>query len=410
MRKVYLRKSKTSLSSAGLCRLITCLVLAAVPAIALAQAGQLDSSFGSNGIFSSNFNNSSPVFATSVALQSDGKIVVGGEAGNFGILVRLNSNGTVDTSFASGGVFSIRYRDVQNVTVGVAIQADQKILAVGTGLPQDGQLIRLNPDGTFDTSFGNGGSVSLTLTPAQLALQADGKIVVGGAIEGQATRVMARFTSEGQLDTTFGSGGTAPLADGAGAIALQADGKILVGGGSLSRYKTDGSLDTIFGIGGQVADLAGAAAVAVQSNGQIVSAGTIASGLSLSGNTTGFGLTEIFPTGFPTFLFGTHGGAITPFPNFPSSGASSMVIQTNTFIVAAGSASTDFQNSSFALARYAPVGQLDSSFGTGGRVTTNFGNNTTANIGAIALQSDGKIVAVGQASSNGLVVARYLGN
>jgi uncharacterized delta-60 repeat protein len=407
--KFYPRNFLMNRSRSALCRVAICLLFAAAPTIVLAQAGQLDLSFGSNGIFSSSFNNSSPAFATSAALQSDGKIVVGGEAGNPGIVVRLNSNGTLDTSFASGGVFSIRYRDVQNVTTGVAIQADGRILAVGTGLPSGGQLIRLNANGSFDTSFGNNGSVFLSLTPAALALQPDGKIIVDGAIDGQQTRVMMRYTSAGQVDTTFG-GGSVPLIAGAGSIGLQSDGKVLVGSGSLSRYNTDGSLDTNFGIRGQVADLTGPSAVALQSNGLIVTAGTITSSLSLSGNDTGFGLTEVFPTGFPVFLFGSHGGAITPFPNFPSSGASSMVIQPNQFIIAVGSASTNAENSSFALARYTPSGQLDNGFGTGGRVTTNFGNNTSASIGAIALQSDGKIVAVGQASSNGLVVARYLGN
>ena len=408
MSKFYPCKSIVNLSCAVLCRLVMCLALAATPSMALAQAGQLDTSFGNSGIFASNFINSSPVFGTSVALQSNGKIVVGGEAGNPGIVVRLNSNGTLDTSFASGGVFSIRYRDVQNFTVGVAIQTDGKILAVGTGLPSGGQLIRLNADGSFDASFGNGGSVGLAVTASALALQSDGKIIVDGAIEGQLTRVLLRYTSEGQVDTSFGMSGSAPLIAGAGAIALQSDGKILVGAGSLSRYNTDGSLDTTFGIGGQVADLAGPSAVALQSNGLIVSAGTITSSLSLSGNSTGFGLTEVFPTGFPVFLFGSHGGAITPFPNFPSSGASSMVIQPNQLIVAAGTASANATNSSFALARYAPTGQLDNNFGAGGRVTTSFGNNTAASISAIALQSDGKIVAVGTAGGD-LVVARYLG-
>lgn len=85
-----------------------------------------------------------------------------------------------------------------------------------------------------------------------------------------------------------------------------------------------------------------------------------------------------------------------------------MVIQPNQLIVAAGTASTSASNSSFALARYAPTGQLDNSFGTGGRVTTSFGNNTAASISAIFLQSDGKIVAAGTAGSN-FAVARYLG-
>ena len=374
---------------------------------ALASAGQLDPNFGTNGIFSSTFNTSG-VFATCVALQSDGKIIVGGEAGNPGIVVRLNTNGTIDTSFGTNGVVSIRYRDVQNFTVAVAVQSDGKILAVGTGLPQGGQLVRLNSDGSLDTSFGNGGSVGLAQTAAGLLLQPDGNILVDGAIAGQSTRVIQRFTTTGQPDSTFGTGGTASLVAGAGLMALQSDGKILVASGTLSRYNTNGSIDHIFGVQGQVADLTGPAVVAVQSNGLIVIAGSEVSGLSQPTNATGFGLSEVMPaTGFPVFLFGTHGGTVTPFPGFANAGVASIAIQSNSFIVAGGQAAVTPQNSAFALARYAPTGQLDSSFGIGGLVTTSFGN-TTANIAAIVLQSDGKIVAVGAAGTN-FVVARYLG-
>lgn len=411
MSRFYADTFAAKLSATGFGRLMTCLVVTTASTVAMAQAGKLDSSFGNNGIFASNFSNSSPVFATSVALQSDGKIIVGGEAGNPGIVVRLNSNGTLDTSFGSAGVFSIRFRDVENFTVGVAVQPDGKILAVGTGLPQGGQLIRLNSNGSFDTTFGNSGSVGLELTPTALALQPDGNILVAGNIEGQSTRVMMRFTSTGLVDNSFGIGGSAPLVSDASAIALQSDGKILVGGAPqlLSRYKTNGSIDAVFGIQGQVSDLAGAAGVGVQSNGQIVTAGSITSSLSLSGNGTGFGLTGYFTTGFPVFLFGTHGGAITPFPNFLTSTASSMVIQPNNFIVAAGQAAENAESSAFALARYIPNGLLDNTFGTGGLVTTTFGSGTTASIAGLALQSDGKIVAAGQASNGGFVVARYLG-
>jgi len=381
-------------------------VLALAPVLGFAQAGQLDRGFGSNGIFSSTFNQTSSVFATCLALQSDGKIIVGGEAGNPGIVVRLNTNGTIDTSFGSAGVVSIRYRDVENFTVGVAVQSDGKILAVGTGLPNAGQLVRLNSDGSLDTSFGNGGSVVLTQTAAGLLLQPDGNILVDGSIEGQATRVIQRFTTTGLPDSSFGHGGIAPLSAGAGLMALQSDGKILVASDTLSRYNSNGSIDHTFGVQGQVADLTGPAAVAVQSSGLIVTAGTEVSGLMQPTNSTGFGLSEVFPTGFPVFLFGTHGGTVTGFPGFPSAGATTIAIQSNTSIVTAGQAAVTPLNSAFALARYLPTGQLDGSFGPGGLVTTSFGN-TAANIAAIVLQSDGKIVAVGAAGPN-FVVARYL--
>lgn len=414
-----LSKSSINLSAAILGRVAASLILAALPALAVAQSGQLDTSFGTNGIFASTFNNSSPVFGTAVALQADGKIIVGGEAGNPGIILRLNSNGTVDTTFGSAGVVSIRFRDVENFTVAVAVQSDGKILAAGTGLPEGGQLIRLNTDGSMDTSFGSNGSVFLSSTPAALALQPDGKILISGATSNGETRVLIRYTTTGQIDTTFGNGGMTPMFANVAAIALQTDGKILVGSGStlgftgapgsLSRFNSDGSTDIFFGGEGEVADLVGPAAVGVQSNGQIITAGTVTTALSLSGNSTGFGVTGSFPSGFPNLLFGTRGLAVTSFPNLTMTGASSLAIQPNNFIVAAGSAGTSASSSEFALARYVPTGQLDNSFGTGGLVTTSFGNGT-ASIAAIVLQSDGKIVAVGQASNGGLVVARYLGH
>ena len=405
---------------AGLSRALAAVIIAALPLVAGAQAGQLDTSFGTNGIFANNFGQTSLIFATSVALQSNGQIIVGGEAGNPGIIVRLNANGTIDTSFGANGVVSVRFRDIDNFTVGVAVQTDGKIVVAGTGVPGGGQLLRLNTDGSMDTSFGNNGSIFLNASPTVLLLQPDGKIIISGAVGSNGQRVLMRYTTAGQIDTGFGSGGSAPMVSNVLAAALQPDGKILVGSGpffvpatssgTLVRYNADGSIDTIFGVQGQVSDLVGPAGIGVQSNGQIVTAGTVTSGVSLSGDTTGFGLTSYFPaTGFPIFLFGTHGGAITPFPNLPMTGASSLAIQTNNFIVAAGTAGTSPSSSEFGLARYAPNGQLDNSFGTGGLVTTSFGNGT-ASIAAIVLQGDGKIVAVGQASNSGLVVARYLGH
>jgi uncharacterized delta-60 repeat protein len=418
MSKFQPGKSLFTLTPTGLVRLFTWAALVLAGTLAFAQAGQLDPNFGNNGIFATTFNGQAPVFGTSIALQADGKLIVGGEAGNPGVVLRLNTNGTLDTTFASHGVFSIRFSDVQNITIGVAVQPTQKILAVGTGLPGRGQLIRLNSDGSQDTTFGNGGAVVLQVTPRVLAVQPDGKIIItGGGGNGGPVLSMTRYTADGQVDTTFGSGGTAPLIGGDGSVAFQSDGKILVGSGtgdfffgqtpgSLVRYKTDGSLDSVFGINGQVAALSGAAALAVVSNGQIVTGGATTSSASLSGLVVGFGLTEFFPTGTLTFLFGTHGGSIAPFQGFATAVISSLALQPNSFIVAGGTAGSA-PVSVFALARYLPTGQLDTSFGTGGKVTTSFGN-TTSSISAIALQSDGKIVAVGTAGGD-LVVARYLG-
>jgi uncharacterized delta-60 repeat protein len=392
--------------------LLASVVLAATTNVAFAQAGQLDKTFANNGIFSSSFNQLI-AFATSVALQSDGKILVGGEVGNFGAVVRFNTNGTIDTTFGSAGMFTIRFRDVDNFVVGLGIQSSGKIVVSGTGLPGGGQIVRLNTNGSIDTTFGNNGSVVPSITPEAMILQPDDKILLGGAASGSAERDLQRFTADGHLDTSFGTGGAAPLF-GLSAIALQSDGKILVttgsGGfgaaGTLARYHSDGSLDTVFGISGQLATLA-SPAILVQPNGHIVTGGSVTSSLSLQGNPSGFGLGRFFASGTIEFLFGTHGGVVTQFPNAQAAGISSLVLQPNGDIVAAGSAGTTTQ--SFALARYITTGQLDSGFGNGGLVTTSFGTGNGASISAMVLQSDAKIVVAGAVGNGTLVVARYLG-
>lgn len=380
-------------------------MLAAASTIAVAQAGHLDPTFAHNGIFTDTFSGGTNT-ATVVALQSDGKILVGGEIGNLGGVIRLNTNGTVDTSFGSAGIVTIRFRDVQNIATGIAVQTDGRILVGGTGLPGGGQLVRLNTNGGLDTTFGRGGSVFIFPgNPGQIVVQPDGRIVLGEAAFGVTQ--LQRFDSDGQLDTSFGSGGTAPLIS-AGAIALQSDGKFVISSLPVARYNSNGGLDTTFGIMGQVPALPNAvSATAVQTNGQIVTAGSVTSSISLGGNSTGFGLMRFASNGLPDFFFGTRGGVITSFPGSPQAGANALAIQSNGDLVAAGSAGTAHA-SSFALARYLSQGQLDTTFGTGGRVTTSFGSGTVASISAITLQIDGKIVAVGSVNNGNFTVARYL--
>jgi uncharacterized delta-60 repeat protein len=396
---------KSTINLAGLCRVLTYVILAATSTIAVAQAGHLDPTFGQNGIFTDSFSGGTNA-ATVVALQSDGKILVGGEIGNLGGVIRLNTNGTVDTSFGSAGIVTIRFRDVQNIATGIAVQTDGKILVGGTGLPGGGQLVRLNTNGSLDTTFNSGGSVFIFPgNPGPIIVQPDGRIVLSEAAFEVAQ--LQRFDSNGQLDTSFGSSGTAPLIS-AGAIALQSDGKFVISSQQVARYNSNGSLDTTFGILGQAPALPNAVfGTAVQTNEQIVTAGNVTSSISLGGNSSGFGLMRFSSNGLPDIFFGSHGGVITSFPASPQAGANALAIQSNGALVAAGSAGTT-NASSFALARYLSQGQLDTTFGTGGRVTTNFGSGTVASISAIALQVDGKIVAVGSVNNSNFTVARYL--
>jgi uncharacterized delta-60 repeat protein len=412
---INLKKFAGNFRSTRLSPLVVCAALVSASTLTLAQAGHLDKTFATGGIFGFQLTteNGSNCIARAVALQSDGKIVAAGQLGDRSGLIRLNPDGKLDSTFGNGGVVVTKIgADIEQVFGGLAIQSDGKIVAVATGVPQGEQIARFNTDGSLDTTFGNAGIANLPLNGAVMALQPDGKIIVAGQGPATSSTSLARLTSNGQVDSTFGSGGMAPLQTfGPDAIALQADGKILVASGSLlARYNTNGSVDKTFGISGQVASVASASALAVQSNGKILVVGTDTSKVSESGNSTGFGLVRFNSDGSIDTTFGTHGGAITGFPKETATNAFAVALQPNGDIVAAGQAGNNAPVvEAFALARYVSSGELDSTFGNGGRVTTSFGLAADAFITSIVLQSDGKIVVAGANGGTSLEVARYLG-
>ncbi|MCI0529632.1 MAG: hypothetical protein L0Y56_19490, partial [Nitrospira sp.] len=197
----------------------------------------------------------------------------------------------------------------------------------------------------------------------------------------------------GDLDPTFGTGGKAITdfggSDQASAIALQANGKIVVAGSSeidgfldfaLARYNTDGSLDTSFGTAGKVTtdfggSNGGAFAVALQQDGRIVAAGRT---FIFFGLTSDFALARYNTDGSLDTSFGTAGKVTTDFGG-NNDGVFAVALQADGKIVAVGSSQIGIMNSDFALARYNPDGSLDSSFGSGGMVTTDFGGDEYTN-------------------------------
>jgi uncharacterized delta-60 repeat protein len=425
----------------GLTVLAFCFLLAS-PAVVQAQAGALDGSFGSAGLFTTGFRQADATMDNAMAIQSDGKIVIAGTSPG-GELARLNTNGTLDTSFGKGGFVTSSFGGAFGPVVAIAIQPDGKILASVAGFIS-GAVGRFNTNGSVDSTFGSGGFAvsklidSVPATGSAFALQPDGKILVAGR------GVLGRYTSDGVLDTGFGTAGIAPLIGSASAIAVQADGKILVTTGlgaptllsasplppsaiasTLARYNTDGSLDAAFGIAGQAACAAAANSIAIQSDGKIMVAGTITSHLQVTGGVTvnqaGFGLVRYTSIGRIDTSFGKAGGVTTGFgPNFPKGAAFALAIQPNGEIVVAGTAGSingvGLLVSSFALARYMSNGSLDSTFGAKGTLTTALGAGNNSFVSSLALQSDGKIVAAGNfappASGNYLnnfAVVRYLG-
>ncbi|MBI3456793.1 MAG: hypothetical protein HY002_13540 [Candidatus Rokubacteria bacterium] len=211
----------------------------------------------------------------------------------------------------------------------------------------------------------------------------------------------------GDLDPTFGTGGKVTTdfggTDSARALALQPDGKIVVAGFTefsgqdfaLARYNPDGTLDLGFGSGGKVTtdfgpgDVAGQG-LALQPDGKIVVAGRTGAA---------FALARYQPNGTLDASFGT-GGKVTS----PAGAGWAVALQADGKIVVAGGA-----GGGFALARYNPDGTLDASFGSGGTVTTSFGFASQQSFG-VAIQADGKIVAVGQALAPccvAMALARY---
>ena len=204
--------------------------------VRLNSNGSLDNPLGLN----SNLQNT----VNSIALQTDGKIIAGG---NFFVIgstplqknvARLNANGTLDTSFAGNG-------GADNDVYAVAVQPNGKILIGGSftnfnGTPQN-QIVRLNVDGSFDTSF----TASITGSSGvwTTKLQPDGKILLGGFIgfvNGVNRRGIARLNADGSLDSFYPTGGAGGANNLVRAVALQTDGKVLIGGdftlvGSVSR-------------------------------------------------------------------------------------------------------------------------------------------------------------------------------
>ena len=326
--------------------------------------------------------------AFAAALQTDGKIVVVGftsDDGNINdfALARFNSNGSLDSSFGTGGKVITDFFGGNDTALAVAIQQDGKIVVSGSASINVGTpiiaLARYNTDGSLDVSFATGGKLVTNITnfadrSFAIGLQPDGKIVVAGfsfdPISSALSFALVRYNSNGSLDATFGMNGIVTtafpsvLSSQARCLALQTDGKIVVGGSGINfdgntqsivvaRYNANGTLDGSFGNGGAdarvIANNIEARDIAIQQNGKIVAA--------LGSN---FAIT-----------------------------------------------------SDFTLIRYNPNGSLDATFGSGGVVTTDFSNNMDVSSG-VAIQADGKILAAGvtiDGNSNGQFgLARYEGD
>ena len=345
---------------------------------AAAQAGSLDTSFGTAGTTLVNFSYIVPA-PDGMVVQSDGKIV--SIAGGFSAghkLVRLNTGGSLDPTFGGDGSVEFYWALVANgsTTYGkaydIAIQnigGQERIVVAGSGNLLSGrkvvgglQVQRFMPDGSVDSSFGNNGlivhNVGYALT---LSIQADGKILTVGD-----SGKLVRLNVDGSLDTSFGSGGVVSSGYGR-AIEVDASGGILVGGVksvgngnnsrnvmSVKRFLANGAVDTSFGANGTAtADFGGSSSVWEV---QIDLAGNIVAGGNANSS---FAVARFSSTGQPDLSFNGTGRSVGP-----AGAGRGMALQSDGKPVITGQSNDDFR-----LARFNIDGSLDTSFGTGGVVT-----------------------------------------
>jgi serralysin len=238
--------------------------------------GTLDTSFAGDGMLTTDFGSGKGESGHSVVIQADGRIVVAGDAYN-GIdsdfaLARYNTDGTMDTSFDGDGKVTTDFGSSE-FGYSVAIQSDGKILVAGYVFDSSSTsatnfaLARYNTDGTLDTSFDGDGKVTTDFGSSEfgysVAIQSDGKILVAGI--GNGGIALARYNSNGSLDTSFDGDGKVVVnlgknggSSGARDFCVQTNNKIVVAGYTvdingnqrdfaLARFNADGSLDTSFG-------------------------------------------------------------------------------------------------------------------------------------------------------------------
>ncbi len=339
--------------------------------------GSLDSSFGNNGVvtssFNSSFNGPGPV---GLALQSDGKMVVVGTKHISSTLdtialARYTITGSIDSTFGQGGVVTTTIDNSPGLFIAVAIQSDGKIVIGGTSYQASQEnftLVRYTITGTLDNTFGSNGVVTTSIIGRYtlgygVVIQSNGKIVIAGSsgvtnVVNSGTFALARYTIAGSLDSTFGNGGvvTTPIGSHASgdAVVVQPDDKILIVGSSgdlniststfaLARYNPDGSLDNGFGNSGVVTTSVNGYGdgngVALQPDGKIVVVGSDSS-------PPAFALVRYNSDGSPDNSFGNGGVVTTSIAN--GDVLWTPAIQPDNKIVAVGGGFSD----GYALARY----------------------------------------------------------
>jgi uncharacterized delta-60 repeat protein len=331
--------------------------------------GLPDTSFGMQGRVSFGFG--AKETARAVAIQPDGKIVAAGTSGidsapNF-MLARFNPDGSPDSTFGFLGHSVVDFGGGEDYGLAVSLSPDDKIVMAGythTGLNRDTTIsvVRFNSNGSLDNTFDQDGKVSYQIVVGKInsanavVVQSDRKIIVAGKANDDFA--LMRLNEDGSLDTSFGASGKVVTdiggLDSIMGLVLGNDGALIAAGShddgadsnfALARYTASGLLDTGFGAGGlAVVDFGGddiAYAVDLRSDGAIVAAGC-------SGAV--FAVAQLQPNGALDPAFNTTGKATTDFVGSDECATDVRFYGSNRILTAGYQ--TVFGNSNMALARF----------------------------------------------------------
>ncbi|HEY5095265.1 MAG TPA: delta-60 repeat domain-containing protein [Candidatus Eremiobacteraceae bacterium] len=410
----------------GIMRVCVTAFFIVAPSVAAAAPGSLDPTFGQGGFV---LFPHAAYAAVDVKIQANGRILVSGDMpgtanaiGGFSV-VRLLANGRSDNQFGNAGLAAAPFNSGVNDANSMAIQPDGKIVAAGVtdqdlpSHPRAMAIARFAQNGSLDPHFGSGGTEQLivdgsTNSSAYVALLLpNGKILIGGGATfptGQIG-VVVRLNPNGTVDPTFGDSGVAKTGGAflVTGIGLQQDGKIVaLSGNTAIRFLKNGTIDPQRARGRLIA-LAHFGTAMLTPAEKILDALEVRD--SQSGNDFDTQAFRLFPDGTndPSFvspIFDFLNSQNDVYQNIPFA----IALQGDGSVVIAGSGQDTNAVDEGALARLAPTGPLDQSFGQNGIVASVLDGNDQFT--TMALQQDGKIVAAGLSFANNgdLVIARYL--
>jgi uncharacterized delta-60 repeat protein len=397
-------------------RILPILIFLLLPAAASAAPADIDRGYGTNGF--SFLDSGYPDSIDAMALTPDGKTVVAASTAikDDGIVMRFTAGGAPDPTFGGGDGVAIIESQAAEYLNAIAVQPDGKIVVGGsTGTGSNGIVRRLDTDGSIDKQFGTEGLAVLDSGGDEVvwavAVQRDGKIVAVGETSVNSALAAYRLTAQGEPDDTFDEDGARGIDAGGGdvayAVALQPDGRIVAAGKSelagdrplVARFDTNGKPDESFGTDGwrSSPDEAELFSVAVERDGNIVAAGEIEEGDESDG--------VVYRIPPSTSMFAGEGTARLDLGGDEE--AYSLALQADGKIVVGGWTDVGADPIVWRLRTDLTP---DPAFGSKG--SANLAGNGFEWIHTVGLQADGKIVAAAErnGSNSDIVVTRLLGD